>query len=238
MCNYFIVDIVESDMGILMTINRINPIRANLGYCLEDPFKIDINQFFQELGELGYKKRQQVLGIDIDGKPARLETVAKNTTTVEYNSDKGMIILRNPKVSEKYGDEIENVLFYKLKVVEDDFRFLELLKVDLILTDKMALEEIGKYNNENLINKLNSIFSREFQSGNIRIISTNNKFDGKIALNAMEDYFEVSISPYVLRPEYYQVQIVLRGEYDYVKGNIPSIDDKIKDTIMYIEGED
>ncbi len=238
----FIVGIVDTvgiadtvGIVILMTINRINPIKTNLGYCLENPFKVDINQFFQELGELGYKKRQQVLGIDNDGKPARLETVSRNTTTVEYNDDKGMIVLRNPKVIEKDVDEIENVLFDKLVVVKDDFKFLELFKVDLILTDKMALKEIGKYNDKNIINKLNSIFSQNFQSGNIRIISTNDTFDKEIGLNAMKDYFEVNISPYVSRPEYYLFQIVLRGEYDSVKENIPLIDDKIKDTIMYIE---
>ncbi len=250
MCNCFItclrkfivgivdtICIVDRGIVILMTINRINPIKANLGYCLENPFKVDISQFFQELGRLGYKKRQQVLGIDNDGKPARLETVSRNTTTVEYNDDKGMIVLRNPKVIEKDVDEIENVLFDKLEVMKDDFKFLELLKVDLILTDKMALKEIGKYNNKNIINELNSIFSQNFQSGNIRVISTNNTFDKEIALNAMKDYFEINISPYVPRPEYYLFQIVLRGKYDYVKKNIPLIDDRIKETITYIEGE-
>ena len=69
-------------------------------------------------------------------------------------------------------------------------------------------------------------------------MSTNKKFERKKALNEIEDYFEINISPYVPRPEYYQFQIVLRGKYDYVKENLKLIDDNVKKTISFIEGED
>lgn len=217
-----------------MTI-RVTNRTGNFLYSFEDPLKVDTNLLFKELESVGFDKMGQTFAITSTGRPTQLHSTQKGLIHVTYDMERHHLAINSREYNSEEVENVESILFKKMQLIKEDFDFVEFNKVALVLTSKSAITQLPKWQNPEIVTFFNGIFSLDFQNFGIRLMSTEKEFDEKTPMNKFKVYHELHITPYVSRPEYYYVQIIIRGGFDHVKNLMNCID--IEDIIQFVEGK-